>query len=144
MGAPFAERANVSRLRQIIKHTAEGKLTGDVRLPQPKMRRREKAFRVEPQVLVDNRASDIHTLIEINGRDRPGLLYQLTAALSAQRLTIASAHISTYGERAVDVFYVKDRAGFKITNESAIESIKEALFNALNADQSAPPAEAAE
>ncbi len=143
-GAPFAERSRLNRLRRVVEHAIARKLAPEKRFSQPKLRQREKAFSVEPQVLIDNKASDIHTLIEINGRDRPGLLYQLTAALSSLRLTIASAHISTYGERAVDVFYVKDRAGFKVTNETAIESIKETVFEALSTDQTAAPAEAAE
>ena len=142
--APFAERPRLNRLRSVIERAISGTLVPEKRFSQPKIRRREKAFWVEPQVLIDNHASDIHTLIEVNGRDRPGLLYSLTAALSSLRLSIASAHISTYGERAVDVFYVKDRAGFKVTNKTAIKSIREILFEALRTEQSAPPAEAAE
>ena len=59
-------------------------------------------------MLVDNDASRTHTVIEVNGRDRQGLLYDLTRALSALNLQIGSAHITTFGETAVDVFYVKD------------------------------------
>ena len=68
--------------------------------------------------MIDNHASNTHTVIEVNGRDRPGLLHDVTAAISDQGLQIASAHITTYGVRAVDVFYVKDVFGLKVENEA--------------------------
>jgi len=70
--------------------------------------RRVRAIHVPPRVVIDNHASNTHTVLEVNGRDRPGLLHDVTAAISDQGLQIASAHVSTYGVRAVDVFYVKD------------------------------------
>lgn len=68
----------------------------------------------------------------MNGRDRPGLLHDVTAAMSEQGLQIASAHITTYGVRAVDVFYVKDVFGLKIENERKLAALKEALLAALD------------
>ncbi len=59
--------------------------------------RRMRAIHVPPRVLVDNRASNTHTVLEVNGRDRPGLLHDVTAAISEQGLQIASAHVTTYG-----------------------------------------------
>jgi [protein-PII] uridylyltransferase len=89
-----------------------------------------KTFRVVPRVLVDNSASDT-TVIEVNGRDRPGLLHDLTRALFVAGLTIHSAQIATYGERAVDVFYVKDGFGLKITHSQRIEAVREKMLEAL-------------
>ncbi len=143
-GAPFSEHSRLTRLRRAIEQAADATLAPERQFVPPKLRPRERAFSVEPQVLIDNQASEIHTLIEINGRDRPGLLYLLTSTLGAMHFTVASAHISTYGERAVDVFYVKDRAGFKVTNKTSIEAIKEALLKVLAADQSANQGKAAE
>ena len=68
-------------------------------------------FQVEPRVLIDNNASRTHTVIEVNGRDRPGPLYDVAKTLKDLGLSISSAHIGTYGERVVDVFYVKDVFG---------------------------------
>jgi [protein-PII] uridylyltransferase len=63
-------------------------------------------FTVAPRVLIDNRASAGHTVVEVNGRDRKGLVHRLTRALADLKLQIASAKVSTFGARAVDVFYV--------------------------------------
>jgi [protein-PII] uridylyltransferase len=86
--------------------------------------------------VVDNHASNTHTVVEVNGRDRPGLLHDLTAAISAQGLQIGSAHVTTYGVRAVDVFYVKDVFGMKVENERKLRGLRDALLQALtNGDE---------
>ena len=100
--------------------------------------RRMRAIHVPPRVVVDNRASHTHTVIEVNGRDRPGLLHDVTAAISAQGLQIASAHVTTYGVRAVDVFYVKDVFGLKVENERKLAALREALLAALAPAGEAP------
>lgn len=92
---------------------------------------RAKVFTVPQRVNIDLNASKTHTVIEVNGPDRPGFLYDVTHALTAQHLQISSAHISTYGERAVDVFYVKDIFGMKIDNPDKLKQIREALLSAL-------------
>jgi [protein-PII] uridylyltransferase len=82
-------------------------------------------------VVVDNRASNAYTVLEVNGRDRPGLLHDVTAAISEQGLQIGSAHVTTYGVRAVDVFYVKDVFGLKVENERKLATLRDALLSAL-------------
>jgi [protein-PII] uridylyltransferase len=86
---------------------------------------------VPPRVVIDNHASNTFTVIEVNGRDRAGLLHDVTAAISDQGLQIASAHITTYGVRAVDVFYVKDVFGLKVENERKLAALRRALEKAL-------------
>ena len=93
---------------------------------------RTKHFHVEPRVLIDNEASSTHTIIEVNGRDRPGFLHVVTRALTRLNLQIASAHIATYGERAVDVFYVKDLFGLKLTEQPKRKRIRETLMAVLD------------
>ncbi|MCL2430539.1 MAG: ACT domain-containing protein, partial [Alphaproteobacteria bacterium] len=93
--------------------------------------RRIRAIHVPPRVVIDNHASHTHTVLEVNGRDRPGLLHDVTAAISEQGLQIASAHVTTYGVRAVDVFYVKDVFGLKVENERKLAQLREALLAAL-------------
>ena len=78
-------------------------------------------------VLIDNKGSAEHTLIEVNGRDRRGLLYRLTRALSDLKLQISSAKISTFGERAVDVFYVKNLFGHKVEHPAKLDEIRATL-----------------
>ena len=94
--------------------------------------KRDSVFTVAPRVIIDNAASATHTVVEVNGRDRPGLLYALTRALSAEDVQIGSAQIATYGESAVDVFYVKDIFGLKITHEAKLGRIRAALLEALS------------
>ena len=60
---------------------------------------------------INNQWSNRYTMVEVTGLDRPGLLYELTATLSKLNLNIASAHVATFGERVVDVFYVTDLFG---------------------------------
>ncbi|KXV67287.1 hypothetical protein AD936_05495 [Gluconobacter japonicus] len=90
-----------------------------------------RAIHVPPRVVMDNTASDRHTVIEINGRDRPGLLHDITRTLSQQSLQISSAHITTYGMRAVDVFYVRDLLGMKITDPARLAHIRDSLLSSL-------------
>ncbi|MGJ0557696.1 [protein-PII] uridylyltransferase [Methylocystis sp.] len=93
--------------------------------------RRALAFAVEPEVIINNTLSDQFTVVEVAGRDRPGLLYQLTSNLSDLLLDITSAHITTFGEKAVDVFYVTDLTGRKIAQEARQKAIRERLEQAL-------------
>src|SRR5262249_29919430 len=102
--------------------------------------RRTQVFTVAPRVVIDNAASATHTVIEVNGRDRPGILFELTRALTGLNLQINSAKISTYGEKVVDVFYVKDLFGHKIDHEQRLNDIRARLTEAL-AEPSAPAAE---
>jgi [protein-PII] uridylyltransferase len=93
--------------------------------------RRIMAFTVEPEVIINNALSDEFTVIEVAGRDRPGLLYEVTSTMSNLFLDITSAHITTFGEKAVDVFYVTDLTGKKITSESRQATIRETLEKVL-------------
>jgi [protein-PII] uridylyltransferase len=115
-----------------IADAIEKALRGDLRLPdvvakraQPKSRL--KAFAVEPEVMINNQWSNRYTVVEVTGLDRPGLLYELTTALSKLNLNIASAHVATFGERVVDVFYVTDLLGAQITSPPRQAAIKRAL-----------------
>ena len=85
----------------------------------------------EPRVLIDNNASDTFTVIEVNGRDRPGFLHVVTRALTRMNLQIASAHITTYGERAVDVFYVKDLFGLKVVNQDKLKQVADTVEKSI-------------
>ena len=85
------------------------------------------AFTVEPEVIINNALSDEHTVIEVAGRDRTGLLYDLTSSISDLSLDINSAHITTFGEKAVDVFYVTDLTSKKIVDEVRQKKIRERL-----------------
>jgi [protein-PII] uridylyltransferase len=132
-----------------IADTIERALRGDLRLPEVVAKRavpkgRIKAFAVEPEVMINNQWSNRYTVVEVNGLDRPGLLYELTATLSKLSLNIASAHVATFGERVVDVFYVTDLLGAKIDSAPRQAAIKRALIQlfATPGDAAAKPAKA--
>ncbi len=122
-----------------IADSIEKLLKGETRLAELAARKRKPkprltAFAVEPQVVIDNTLSDQLTVIEINGLDRPGLLYDLTREIADMKLDIASAHIATFGEKAVDVFYVTDLMGRKITQPNRQAAIRERLIAVLEVD----------
>ena len=122
-----------ARIKTRIVSALEGRLRLHQELPKAGSRlpSRVKALEVPPRVIIDNSASKVCSVVEINGHDRPGFLSDVTKAISDLGLQIFSAHISTYGERVVDVFYVKDIFGMKIENETKIRQIREALGKAI-------------
>ena len=133
IGRPFREEGQLERLRATI----EGALANRVRLlPQlqarPDARPRADAFDVRPRVLIDNKASNRFTVVEVNARDRPALLNRLAYALFDARLMVHSAHIDTYGERAADTFYVTDLLGEKLESQSRTRSLEKRLLEAAS------------
>jgi [protein-PII] uridylyltransferase len=126
------EQRRAERIAEIIRRSLQGQLRlKDAVASANQNRPRLKAFSVEPRVIIDNHSSNRFTVIEINGLDRIGLLYNLTDALFHLSLNIASAHITTFGEKAIDVFYVTDLTGGKIVNPGRHSQIDKALMNVL-------------
>lgn len=128
-----------------IGEAIEKALEGSVRIPEMVARReatkaRIKAFVIEPEVNINNEWSDKYTVIEVTGLDRPGLLYQLTSAISKLNLNIASAHVATFGERVRDVFYVTDLLGAQIMAPTRQAAIKHALLHLFDQDARDQPA----
>src|SRR5271163_4180713 len=126
------EARRATRIGEMIEDVLEGKL----RLPDAVARRaagrgRVRAFVVEPEVTINNQWSELYTVIEVSGLDRPGLLYQRTTGLSKLNLNIASAHVATFGERARDVFYVTDLLGAQINAPTRQAAIRSALLHLL-------------
>ena len=146
-GGAFDAPHRLARLSVLVEQALSGRLQTAAeirRVGDAVIGRRMRAIHVPPRVVVDNRASNTHTVVEVNGRDRPGLLHDVTAAISEQGLQIASAHVTTYGVRAVDVFYVKDVFGLKVENERKLASLKAALLSALGSGEEPVPTPAAE
>ncbi len=107
-GKPFDGPQRLARLAARVEISLSNRLdiARELDAQRGSWPKRDRIFTVPPRVLIDNNASDTFTVIEVNGRDRPGFLHIVTRALTRLSLQIASAHITTYGERAVDVFYV--------------------------------------
>ncbi len=131
----FARPSDLAKMSVAIERALEG-LKGSRRPSKGNfVAERTKVFKVPIRVLIDNKASAAHTVIEVNGRDRPGFLYDVTTALFDLGLRIASAQITTYGERAVDTFYVKDGFGMKITHDGRLKHIRELVLEELRAKE---------
>ncbi len=141
-GGTFDAPHRLARLSVLIEQALSGRigLAAEItRVSKTMLGRRMRAIHVPPRVVIDNHASNTHTVLEVNGRDRAGLLHDVTAAISEQGLQIASAHVTTYGVRAVDVFYVKDVFGLKVENDRRLAQLREALLGALgNTEEGSP------
>ncbi|MFO1072997.1 MAG: [protein-PII] uridylyltransferase [Geminicoccaceae bacterium] len=128
------EQLRLDRIRDNIIKALSGEIWLEKALAgRRSLPKRADVFEVEPRVLIDNTASRTHSVIEVNGRDRPGLLFELARTLKDLGLVIHSAHVSTYGERVVDVFYVKDVFGLKIAHRSKMQRVHKQLADVLAA-----------
>jgi [protein-PII] uridylyltransferase len=138
-GAPFGQD-NPNRLERLargLEQAAQGERVGG-ELGRPLDQRRAGAFSIAAAVAIDNEASEDCTVVDASGRDRPGLLGDLAMAITRHGLSIQSAHIDNYGERAVDAFYVQE-AGGKLGARKA-QALKSSLLGVLGeAEASAAP-----
>ena len=126
------EASKLPRLRQMIEKTLRGEVIArDALKSRDKVKKREKAFRVPTSITFDNDGSEIYTIIEVDTRDRPGLLYDLARTLASANVYIANAVIATYGEQVVDTFYVKDMFGLKYYTESKQRALEKKLREAI-------------
>lgn len=135
LGRPFKEQGQLDRLARTIEDALTNRAKLMVQLnAKPKALRRADAFRIAPSVLIDNQASNRFTVIEVNALDRPALLNNLAQALFESKVTLHSAHIATYGERAVDTFYVTDLLGGKIEGKARLKALEGSLLQSAIGD----------
>ncbi|QDZ06612.1 [protein-PII] uridylyltransferase [Sphingomonas panacisoli] len=135
LGRPFDDSGQLARLRRAIEDALanRNKLTDRLKA-KPPPRPRAEAFDISPAAFIDNHASNRFTVVEVNARDRPALLHQLAHALFQSKVTIHSAHVATYGERAVDTFYVTDLTGDKIDTASRVKALERRLVEAASGE----------
>ena len=120
------------RLRGMIEKTLKGEVLPRTALAdRDKVKKREREFRFPTHITFDNEGSEIYTIIEVDTRDRPGLLFDLTRTLAINNIYIASAVIATYGAQVVDSFYVKDMFGLKLHAGQRQESLEKKLRQAI-------------
>lgn len=132
-GHPY-EEARLPKLRKTIQRTFAGEvIAGEALVDRDKVKKRERPFRVPTNIAFDNEGSDIYTIIEVDTRDRPGLLHDLTRTLAANHIQIVSAVIATYGLQVVDAFYVKDMFGLKLHSRPRQEALEKKLRAAIEA-----------
>ncbi len=130
-GHPY-EASRLPRLRDIIGKTLRGEvLARDAIKDKDRLKKRERAFKVPTSISFDNEGSEIFTIIEVDSRDRPGLLYDLARTMASANVYISSAVIATYGEQVVDSFYVKDMFGLKFHSQSKQRNLEKRLREAI-------------
>ncbi|MEM7506669.1 MAG: [protein-PII] uridylyltransferase [Pseudomonadota bacterium] len=133
-GRPFDE-SRLPRLKRTISRTLKGEVIVRDSLEEKASKRRRKPFTVPTRIKFDNEVSDLYTVIEVDARDRLGLLHILTRTLTAMNINIFTAIIATYGEQAVDVFYVRDLFGMKITASAKQRQIEKRLIDAIDGER---------
>jgi [protein-PII] uridylyltransferase len=136
-GKPYIDRRLRSRLAKAVEAALDSAKPPP--LPAAVAERRIAAFDVAPSVAIADRASTRTTVVEVNARDRPALLAGLAAAIHRCGHAIHSAHIATYGERAVDVFYLTRADGKKLFPPEA-EELRAALIDAAGEHRKAEAA----
>jgi [protein-PII] uridylyltransferase len=137
------ERRRAERVGTLIEDVLSGKSwLPEMIARRTKPKRGSKAFRIEPRVEIRNTLSNRFSVIDVSGLDRPGLLSEITGALSDLSLDIASAHITTFGEKVIDTFYVSDLTGQKIDNPARLQTIRDRLIATLDGEASQRTAKA--
>ena len=130
---PF-EKNRLNKLNQTINDALKGQIIArDILKEKGKIKKKEKDFIVPTNITFDNDGSEIYTIIEIETRDRLGLLFDLAKTLSDNYISISSAIIATFGEQAVDTFYVKDLFGLKLYSLSKRKKLEQKLKEAIQA-----------
>ncbi len=128
---PF-EKNIVEKITKSIKSALLGKVVPKKVLDEKgKFSRSEREFTVPTTITFDNEGSDIYTIIEVDTRDRIGLIHDLTSTLYKNNISIFTAIIATYGEQAVDTFYVKDLFGLKLHSKPKQDRILISLRNSI-------------
>ena len=132
-------KARFQRLLQILNRTIKGELNTAEALKEREEQvslslaaKRTHNVVVPTEITFDNEGSDIYTIVEVDTRDRPGLMFDISHTLFRANVTISSAVIATYGVQAVDVFYVKDKAGHKLYSESRQNSLRNKLLEKIS------------
>ncbi|UCF89188.1 MAG: [protein-PII] uridylyltransferase [bacterium] len=132
---PIKDKVKMRIVNRELKKAIAGELDVDelfasrsLSLPLDK---RDRILQVPPRVEVDNEISEEHTVIDVYATDRIGLLYRITSTLASLGLSIHTAKVSTKVDQAVDVFYVKDLEGMKVTDAGKLDRIREALLKVL-------------
>ena len=129
-GRPY-EAARLPRLTSMIERTLGGKVVTRRALEAHEIKKRERPITMPTRIAFDNDGSEIYTIVEVDTRDRPGLLYDLTQAMGAANVQISQAVIATYGAQVVDVFYVKDLFGLKLWSKARQDALERRLRAAI-------------
>ncbi|MFZ4124819.1 MAG: [protein-PII] uridylyltransferase [Rickettsiales bacterium] len=127
----FTEAERLERLPQLVAEALSGTLDFAAELPRRSVVRTGRKISVTAAVYMDDNVSNDATILEVNAQDRLGLLYDILGALEAEQLQIITAHIATYGQKAVDVFYIKDAYGLKLDHPAKRAQVIEHVMSVI-------------
>jgi [protein-PII] uridylyltransferase len=124
------------RVRADVELALAGRLAVHARLEERARRYASRvpvaAQRAVTKVTVDNAASDVATVVEVQAPDGVGVLYRITRALAELDLDIRSARVQTLGPQVVDAFYVCGNDGEKLTDADHLAEVERAVLHALD------------
>ena len=126
------DATQTKKFKQVLKGVLDGSIIPPEHVGKTEMGKKMRAFDLDSQVRISNELSDTASVIEVSGLDRPGLLFALVRNLFAMNVTISAARVATFGERAVDAFYVQDLIGGQITHAGKRARIVNALVAAID------------
>ena len=92
---------------------------------------RFRAVKAPTRIIVDNKTSEKFTILDIKCKNAPGVLYKITKTLTSLGIQINTANVSTYGDRVVDIFYIKNAFGSKVDDKITIDKIKKSILKIL-------------
>lgn len=132
-GSAFDRIATLESIPELLQRAQDGQLPFARELPKRAVKRTaETELSVATDIYFDQTASTEATIIEVNARDRAGLLFDILSRMHEEGLQVTGAHIATYGQKAVDVFYVKDRYGMKLIHPTRQRAVRDALLTMLD------------
>ena len=130
---PIIEEHSKKKLLKIISQGLEGNFNVEKALNKrwEEIPARFRAIKAPTRVIIDNNMSDEYSILEIKCKNAPGVLYRITKVITTLGLQINTANVSTYGDRVVDIFYIKDAFGLKIDNNKSMDKVKMSILKTL-------------
>ena len=130
---PILEEHSKKKLLKIISQGLEGNFNVEKALNKrwEEIPARFRAIKAPTRVIIDNNMSDEYSILEIKCKNAPGVLYRITKVITSLGLQINTANVSTYGDRVVDIFYIKDAFGLKIDNNKSMDKVKMSILKTL-------------
>ncbi|MEO5378394.1 MAG: [protein-PII] uridylyltransferase [Magnetococcus sp. DMHC-6] len=131
LGGAIENETKLNRIKKTLQSVIQGRTNPETLLAATDPGNRRQDTFVVPTKIESENGSDHHTVLEISTKDRLGLLFLITRIFRQHGLQIRTAKIATYGERAVDAFYLRDLYGRKLSN-SQVEQVKKSLYEVLD------------
>ena len=130
---PIIEEHSKKKLLKVISQGLEGNFNVEKALNKrwEEIPARFRAIKAPTRVIIDNNMSDEYSILEIKCKNAPGVLYRITKVITSLGLQINTANVSTYGDRVVDIFYIKDAFGLKIDNNESMDKVKMSILKIL-------------